>query len=349
MKTFITLFTLFLLTITSFCQSSNKGQLIVTKFVAPSIRGNKAGEDSLRRVSVYLPPGYNQTKEHYPVIYFLHGLGIDDSLMIVYSNIIELLDTAIQTCHIHPVIVVMPNSNTNFDGSFYTNSSYTGNWSDYISKDVVAYIDKDFRTIANRNSRGIAGHSMGGNGALKIAMLYPNIFGCVYALSPAVLNWGDDFNLNSSSFKIAQNAKTKEDLDKDFYSAVFIDLSRTYSPDINKPPFYGDLPVTYTKDSMIVDSEVVKQWEANFPINMIETHLRALKSLTALKLDWGRNDEFSHIPSSCLQFSKKLEAYGVKHFAEEYFGTHTNKLADANGRIYTEMLPFFDAYLKQNK
>lgn len=96
---------------------------------------------------------------------------------------------------------------------------------------------------------------------------------------------------------------------------------------------------------MVVNGSVVKEWEANFPINMIENHLTALKSLNALKLDWGRNDEFPHIPVTCLEFSKKLETYGVHHFAEEYVGTHGDKLGGRDGRIYTEMLPFFDTYL----
>ncbi|MFD2937400.1 alpha/beta hydrolase-fold protein [Spirosoma flavum] len=68
---------------------------------------------------------------------------------------------------IHPMIIVLPNSDAKLGAGFYTNSTLTGNWTDYIGKDVVAYIDKRYRTIANKNSRGLSGHSMGGNGALK--------------------------------------------------------------------------------------------------------------------------------------------------------------------------------------
>ncbi|MBD0377497.1 MAG: hypothetical protein ICV51_17950 [Flavisolibacter sp.] len=96
-----------------------------------------------------------------------------------------------------------------------------------------------------------------------------------------------------------------------------------------------------------MNEAVEKKWEANFPINMIESHLAALKSLTALKMDWGRNEENTHIPPTCLAFSKKLEAYGVKHYAEEYIGGHVDKQGGWDGRMYTEMLPFFDTYLKQ--
>ena len=105
------------------------------------------------------------------------------------------------------------------------------------------------------------------------------------------------------------------------------------------------MPVRYSGDSMIVDEEVVKKWEANFPLNMIEGHLPALKSLNALKLDWGRNDK-SRITIACMQFSKKLENNGVKHFAEEFFRGHNNKETVFDGRIFTDVIPFFDSYLK---
>ncbi len=100
---------------------------------------------------------------------------------------------------------------------------------------------------------------------------------------------------------------------------------------------------------MLVNADVVKKWEANFPINMIEDHIPALKSLTALKIDWGRNEEFKHIPITTMEVSKKLEALGIKHFAEEYIGDHTNMLDGYEGRIFTEVLPFFESYLKANK
>lgn len=125
-----------------------------------------------------------------------------------------------------------------------------------------------------------------------------------------------------------------------------IDLGRTYSPDLKKPRFYADMPAYYIGDSLVIDTNVVNKWSANFATNMIETHLSALKSLKAIKLDWGRNDAGKHVPVTCLQFSKKLEWYGINHFAEEYLGGHAEHLEGTDGRIYTEILPFFNTYLQ---
>lgn len=334
-----------LLLITSSFGQNLKGTVVTEKFLASSIQGNPAGENAMRRLTIYLPPGYNQSKQHYPVIYFLHGYGGDDSTSMGELEINKLLDTSISTKHTKPVIVVLPDSYTRYKGSFYTNSKLTGNWADYIAKDVVNYIDKHFRTIPNKNSRGIAGVSMGGNGALKMSMLFPHVFSSVYAATPATLNWSDGINTSISAFKIISEAKNEDTVFKSFPAMLMVDLARTYSPNLNKPPFFADMPAYYVGDSLFIDTSVVKKWTDNFATNMIDSHLTALKSLKAIKLDWGRNDAGRHVPVTCLQFSKKLEWFGINHFAEEYLGEHAEHLEGVDGRLYTEILPFFDTYL----
>ncbi|WP_461100284.1 alpha/beta hydrolase [Spirosoma koreense] len=333
---------------------------MIVKFLAPSIQGNRAGENALRRLTIYLPPGYQESNQHYPVIYFLHGFINDDSSIMVNYRFQELMDAAIQSGQSRPMILVLPDSDTKFGGSFYTNSALTGNWADYIGKDVVSYIDKMYRTIPNRNSRGLSGHSMGGHGALKIGMLYPDVFGAVYALSPAFLNWAADFSLTNAAFKRMDSFRNEfsagqiltdliQGKREKFDVQLMADLARTYSPDTGKNVLSASLPVTYMRDSLIIHKETLARWEANFPVNMLEQHVSALKQLNGLKIDWGRNEEFAHIPITSLQLSKQLEVYGVKHFAEEYLGGHVNKLGGLTGRLYTEMLPFFTTYLQTER
>ncbi|GAB3953463.1 alpha/beta hydrolase family protein [Spirosoma harenae] len=343
-----------------FAQNQQKGKLIIEKFVAPSLQGNHAGEDPMRRITIYLPPGYEASNQRYPVVYFLHG-GMEmggDSIVMAWWRFHELMDAAISNGRIQPMILVLPNSDTKLGGGFYTNSTLTGNWADYIAKDVVAYIDKRYRTIANRNSRGLSGHSMGGNGALKVGMLYPDVFGAVYALSPGNLGWGGDFSIDMPAFKHMDSfrnqyseAEIMGDLIKrndftKFYTKALANLARAYSPDeAGKTFLSAKMPVSYSGDRMMVDEETKRKWEANFPINMIEKHLAGLKSLRALKLDWGRNEEIKNVPFASLQFSKMLEANKVKHFAEEYIGGHVTNIGGFEGRIYTELFPFFNTYL----
>jgi predicted alpha/beta superfamily hydrolase len=336
-----------------------QGKLIRREFTAASLQNNKAGEDPLRQLTVYLPPDYEKGTQHYPVIYVLHGYGGTDSVMMsVWINFKKLLDEAIKTGKMRPMIVVAPNSNTKLQGSFYTNSSVTGNWADYIGKDVVQYMDKNFRTIPHRKSRGLCGHSMGGNGALKLGMLFADTFSAVYAMSPAVLDWHSDFTLRSKGFKRISKLNNEEAIVKAlfesdqtgdfdaFFAAALTAMARVYSPNTSKKELLADFPVTYVGDSAVYHPELISKWEEQFPFHMIDHYLPQLRSLTALKIDWGRNEEFPHIPFTSLQFSKKLEAYRIKHFAEEYIGDHGNMLGGFEGRIFNELLPFFDKYLQ---
>ena len=347
---------LLLVVFSSYSQSIKESKVVVQKFLAPSIQNNKGGEDPMRQLTIYLPPGYDGTTSNYPVIYFLHGFAVTDTELMQWLGFKSMMDSAIKAGVMRPTILVLPNSDTKYRGSFYTNSSLTGNWADFIGKDVVYYIDKNFRTIPHRNSRGLFGHSMGGNGSLKIAMFYADVFSAVYAMSPGGMHFSDEFQVNHKAMKKLSQVKDMDSLLKKavpetsfeefpFFEMVFASMARTYSPDATNNGMQAALPVRYEGKNMIVNPEVLKKWESNFAINRIEDYIPALKSLAALKIDWGRNEEFPHIPNTNLQFSKKLEALGIKHFAEEYLGDHTNMLDGFEGRIFTGVLPFFERYL----
>ena len=320
----------------SYSQSIKKGKLVTAQFEAPSIRGNRGGEASLRRMTIYLPPGYDAGRDRYPVIYYLHGYSWNDSTCAAWLQLGQLMDVAISKGVIRQVIIVVPDSYTTFGGSFYANSVLTGNWADYIGKDVVGYVDGHFRTIAHRNSRGVTGISMGGHGAIKMGMLFPEVFGTVYASTPVMLNWSDALNPSIEAFRTI-SAKNEKEISESFACRLMIDLARTWSQ--------AELPATYVGESMVIHLPVIRQWSAQLPTLMIEDRLTALKSLNAFKMDWGRNDEGRHNPGLCMEFSKKLERFGVDHFAEEYLGGHADKQVGLDGRIYTEVLPFFERYL----
>ena len=317
------------------------GKVVPDSITSTALK-NAAGESPTRRLWVYLPPGYDETTNRYPVIYYLHGYGSEFDFT---TNHTRVLDLAIESRRIRPVILVVSDQTTTYGGSFYANSTLTGNWADFTAKDLVAYADAHFRTISSRNSRGICGHSMGGHGALKLAMLFPDVFSCVYALSPGSLALVKEFGPNGDSYRQLAAIKTKEELDKTYFPRVIIDMARTWSPNPAKPPFYCDLPFRYSSDKLIVDDTVLKKWNQNLPLNMIDDYAANLRRLKAIKLDWGRNDS-SRFPLQCTLFSQKLENLGVDHFAEEYIGTHTNKIWTEDGRVLNSLLPFFNTYLQ---
>lgn len=310
-------------------------------FINAKTLQNTGGENPNRKVSVYLPPGYESGSQRYPVIYYLHGFTGTDS---IYAPMKDILDEGIRSKKIRPFILVQADHFTLYEGSFYSNSSLTGNWEDFTAKELVAYIDKTYRTIAKREARGIGGHSMGGYGAFKIGMLHPDVFSSIYALSPGLLAFVKEFGPNSNSYKDAAGIKTKEELNKTYYPKVLMAVGRAWSPNPNKPPFYCDLPFTYDGDKVIVNQTVYEKWEANMPVYMVDKYADNLRKLKAIKMDWGRNDA----PRFSIQIgmlSQRLENLGITHFAEEYIGDHNNKIWSRDGRVLNDLLPFFNDYL----
>ena len=324
------------------------GRVIYDQLYSQALE-NTGGEDPTRSVSIYLPPGYENTKDKYPVIYYLHGITQRDRRLITKRGVDKLLDKAIATGKIKPVILVISDQFTLYRGSFYTNSSLTGNWSDFTAKDLVTYMDKNYRTIPARESRGIAGHSMGGHGAIKLGMLFPDVFSSVYALSPYVLDLEMDYSAEGDAFKLAQKIKSRDTLIAGFKylnANAVIAAGRAFSPNSNKAPFFADLPYSYHGDSLIVNYKVLDLWKKNLPNVMINDYADNLRKLKAIKLDWGIDDAFTHIPPTSRKFSQKLEELDINHFAEEYNGAHMDKVYNENGRFLNEMLPFFNTYLK---
>jgi enterochelin esterase-like enzyme len=303
---------------------------------------NDGGENKNRNVSVYLPPGYEKGNKRFPVIYYLHGFMGTDSIS---SSMKMILDRGIAQQKIRPFILVIASHYTLYEGSFYSNSSLTGNWTDFQAKELVEYIDSNFKTLATRDGRGIAGHSMGGYGAIKIGMLFPDVFSSVYALSPGLLAFVKEFGPNSDSFKELGKIKTHEELKKTYYPKVLVAVARAWSPNPANPPFYCDIPFTYQGDSLIINNNVMEKWSQNMPVYMVDQYASNLRKLKALKLDWGRNDA-SRFPVQCGMFSQRLENLGINHFAEEYIGNHGNKIWTTDGRVLNDLLPFFNEYLK---
>lgn len=127
-----------------------------------AIEGNLEGESADRHVIVILPPGYDSNpQKRYPVLYALHGYSIGAEQWIKEIHVPQTIEGAFAK-GAKDMIVVFPDSKTAYNGSMYSSSVTTGDFETFISKDLIAYIDSHYRTIPDRRSRGLVGHSMGG-------------------------------------------------------------------------------------------------------------------------------------------------------------------------------------------
>jgi enterochelin esterase-like enzyme len=312
---------------------SEGGTVEHIKVHAPSLEGNLQGNSTERDVLVYLPPSYaDEPNRRYPVVYQLHGWlpsAVQWSGMI---NLQEGTDRAIASGSAREMIVVLPDSLTVHEGGMYSSSVTTGDFEAFIARDLIEHIDANYRTIPERASRGLSGHSMGGYGTVRIGMKYPQLYSSIYAMSSCCLSpRGDDQAVRQA----AEIETLEEAAQAGIGPRVALSLAAAWSPNPHKPPLYFDFPV----ENGEVQPLVVAKWAANAPLAMIDQYVSNLRRMKAIAIDIGLQDGLIGDNEA---LSKVLNAYGIAHSYETYEGNHTNRVAD---RYETRVLPFFSREL----
>lgn len=182
--------------------SSGEGRIVEVEVPAPALEGNLLETPDVQDVAVYLPPNYDgQPDRRFPVVYLLHGIFDDYGVWTEHLEVPSMLDRLIADAEIPDLIVVMPNGGNRYGGGYYRNSPVSGNWANYIADDLVGYVDAMWRTLPLTESRAVIGHSMGGYGALNLAMNRPGVFSVVWAQSPCCLSPRDDFGFGNDAWK----------------------------------------------------------------------------------------------------------------------------------------------------
>jgi pimeloyl-ACP methyl ester carboxylesterase len=250
---------------------------------------------------------------------------------------------------------VIVSGQNSLGGSFYVNSPVSGNWEDFIINDVVGYVDKNYRTITSGDSRGIAGFSMGGFGALNLAMRHPDLFGAVYALSPGL--FAPDGLSNSQMFSHQSEIEAFLGLENELAAfspeeaeAQFVRRANqgsnllfavaygaAFAPNPTKQAPYIDYPYNGAGDQP--DNEVWKKWESGYGglTEKIQLYKDNLLKLKGIIVDYGTRDPYRWIPEGCEFFSQQLEAANIPHQLMSFEGRH-GPLSD---RAEAVMLPFF--------
>jgi enterochelin esterase-like enzyme len=319
-----------------------KGSVQRIKVHGRGLEGNLEGSSPDRDVSVYLPPGYKtNTQKRYPVVYLLHGYTDSDAKWYGFEehwiNLPRIVDSVFATGSAKEMIFVTPNAYTRYQGSMYANSVTTGNWEDFVAKELVAYIDAHYRTIPQAGSRGLAGHSMGGYGSMRIGQQHPEIFSSVYLLSPCCLEPFINQPLDSARLSAIESVKTIADFEKaDFITRIIYAMGAAWSPNPTKPPLFLDLPFENGQLKPMVQAK----WWSNMPLVTLDQHLLHLKQLKGFAFDAGDKDE--GIAIAIKKLDSTLNIYGLKHDFEVYEGDHLNRIGE---RIAQKMLPFFSERL----
>jgi len=303
------------------------------KVHAQSLEGNLEGEAVDRDVIVFLPPSYASSKSRrYPVIYALHGYSIGAEQWTHEIHVPQTVEGAF-ALGAREMIVVLPDSKTVYGGSMYSSSITTGDFERFITHDLVAYIDAHYRTIPVPSSRGLAGHSMGGYGASRIAMKDPGVFGSIYIMSPCCMSARPAGPANTDLEKALAAVKTPADsANLPFFTRAQLATAAAWSPDPKNPPLYLDLP---TKDG-VPQPEILAKWAANAPLAFVDQYIGNLRQYHA---DAGDQDGLRFDAGKLHDI---LDNYGIANTFEIYHGTHTSAVAD---RFQNFVLPFFSKNL----
>ncbi len=313
-----------------------EGRVQLERFESAVLKANPLGDPSVRRVPVYLPPSYDTHPERrYPVVFLLSGFTGRGTMMLndqAWSlPIDQRMDRLIANGRAGEMILVMPDCFTRFGGSQYLDSPATGRYATHLIDELVPFVDRAFRTMPSREHRGVAGKSSGGYGALRLGMEHPRVFGAVACqsgdmyfeycyrvdLPKACTVLQEAGGVRAFLERFESNPQRSKD---DFVALNILGMAACYSADANEELGVA-LPFDLTSGAFRPD--VWMRWLEHDPLQMLETHADALRSLRLLYLDCGTRDEF-HLHHGMRLFVRALRARGISHVSEEFPDGHMN-------------------------
>ena len=315
-------------------EKQKQGTVKVLRHTSEVLRGNPLNDPFERDLHVYLPPNYEDSDTKFPVVYLLTGFTGRGKMLFndtAFSpNIAERLDKLIAEKTIQPLICVMPDCFTHFGGSQYINSAATGNYEDYLTEEIVPFVDENLRTKADRNFRAAMGTSSGGYGALILAMRHADQFGLACSTSGDCyfdLCYLPDFPKAFRAFKGEprqliekfwdENARKNQN---DFAGLNVLGMSACYSPNADAEMNF-DLPFDLKTGEL--RGGVWEKWRAHDPVFLVEKYAENLKSMKLLFLDAGTRDEFA-LDLGARILSRRLRDAKIPHIHEEFEDGHFN-------------------------
>jgi len=337
-----------------------EGELLVLEHDSTILRDNPLGDPHVRKHHVWLPPQYNKSRNRrFPVMYDLVGYTGSGPSHTAWRNFDENVpERAARLVHerrMAPAILVFPDCFTALGGNQYINSSAIGNYADFLTGELIPFVDSELRTLASRDSRACFGKSSGGYGAIVHGMKYPHSWGAVANHSGDAYfdfvyrsDWPNTLNELAKYRKPVRRpgpldigkatARLEPGLDdgrvKRFLAQFWakekpeggeimclmnLAMAASYDPDPAAPNGFH-LPFDLETGELI--PQRWKRWLAHDPIHMVKKYRANLKRLRGVFIDCGWRDQY-HIHYGTRLLSRELKRYGIKHVYEEFDGTHS--------------------------
>lgn len=365
----------------NFAEAQETGVVKEIYLKSPSVDINILGDTTSKKVLIYLPPSYKDSIKEYPVYYFLTGYGTEVDIMFDKGLMLnKFLDNKTKSGEINEMIFVVATSKIrlNYDrmvkspytwGAFYENSPITGNWEDFITKELIPYVDSNYRTIKNKNARAISGHSMGGLGAISIGLKNPDLFNCVYSIGAAIIGRGNletswMFNgdrekhlaiglikkLSNSEHGIADyKAILSEFIENDslFNGNVILSFAygSAYFGDSGLNPPYFNYPYHMIDGKIYRNESLWAIWENKLSnhLPLIEAYLYKKNRIENIVIEFGTGDN-NKLTQGNQSFSTLLYENDISHEFRYYMGKH----GELNARLRQSMIPYLSRHLEFN-
>ncbi len=315
----------------------NQGTVRIDRHRSECLKDNPLGDPSERKLVIYLPPGYeDDPHRRYPVIYLLSGfMGFGTMYLSPQAwgfSMDERCDMLIGEGRMKKSIVVMPDCFTKYGGAQYRNSTALGNYEDYLIREIIPYVDRQYRTLPDKRHRGVMGKSSGGYAALTLCMTYPELFEACYCSSGDMYFDYAYFPDIPKCYDTIHSCGGLNDFLNKFYSAPkktgdmitainIIAMAAAYSPNPDNKPFGFDLP--FNESTGELRKDIWNIWKQHDPVSMIEraTCRDALKNIRGFFLDCGSRDEY-HLHVGARIFTQKIKTYGIPYHYEEFNDGH---------------------------
>ena len=311
------------------------GRLDELEIESEALRGNALGDPNARPLWVYTPPGYDDEPERrYPCVYVIQGLTGQLDMWRnrepFRPNYPENVDSLFASSEAPPTLVAFVDAWTSLGGSQFLNSPGTGRYQDYLCDEIVAFVDDRYRTIPDRDHRGIQGKSSGGYGALVTPMLRPDVFSALASHAGDSLfescylpefreavralrkDYEGSFDRFWDDFRARPAFSKKED---DVLLDVWC-MAACYSTDDD-----GTVRLPFEVSTGAMVDDVWRRWLDKDPVRMIPRYADELRSMRAIWVDAGTRDEW-FLDNGAVAVSKELEALGVEHTLELFDAGH---------------------------
>jgi S-formylglutathione hydrolase FrmB len=339
------------------------GTLVVLEHVSSILKDNPLGDPHVRNVGVWLPYEYSLTPHRrFPVLYDLVGFtgsGLAHTAWKPFSdNVPERAARLIHEGKMGPAIIVFPDCFTALGGNQYVNSSAVGRYADYLTREIIPFVDREFRTLASREHRGCFGKSSGGYGAIVHGMKYARYWGAIADHSGDAyfdfVYWHDWPNtLNElAKHRLPRRAPGRYDALREsrrkglaegkddgrirrFLESVWarekishaeghaimnLCMAATYDPDPRAP---NGFRVPFNLETGEAIEARWKQWRAHDPIHLVPRYRKSLGSLRGIYIDCGWRDQY-HIHYGARILSERLSQEKIRHVYEEFDDNHSD-------------------------